>query len=126
MGRRLDRVVLHLVAVPARQRARRSGGGGPGRQQVRPAFRAARRHGHRSARDLGVRQLLRGRGEPVVRPAYAASQSEAMPWPTPMHMLAAPRATPRLRISCSKVVTILAPEQPSGCPMAIAPPLTLT
>ena len=49
-----------------------------------------------------------------------------MPWPTPMHMLAAPRAAPRRRISCSSVVTILAPEQPSGCPMAIAPPLTLT
>jgi len=56
----------------------------------------------------------------------AASQREAMPWPTPMHMLAAPRAAPRRRISCSRVVTILAPEQPSGCPMAIAPPFTLT
>src|SRR5260370_1092490 len=56
----------------------------------------------------------------------AASQREAMPWPTPMHMVAAPRAVPRRCISCSKVVTIRAPEQPSGWPMAIAPPLTLT
>jgi Kef-type K+ transport system membrane component KefB len=57
---------------------------------------------------------------------YAASHSVAMPWPTPMHMVAAARLVPRRRISCSKVVVILAPEQPSGWPMAIAPPLTLT
>ena len=49
-----------------------------------------------------------------------------MPWPTPMHMVAAPRRPPRRRISCSSVVVILAPEQPSGWPIAIAPPLTLT
>ena len=30
------------------------------------------------------------------------------------------------RISCSSVVRMRAPEQPSGCPRAIAPPLTLT
>ena len=36
------------------------------------------------------------------------------------------REAPRRRISCSSVVTMRAPEQPSGCPMAIAPPLTLT
>jgi hypothetical protein len=48
-----------------------------------------------------------------------------MPWPRPMHMVAAPLVVPRRRISCSKVV-IRAPEQPSGWPMAMAPPLTLT
>jgi len=43
-----------------------------------------------------------------------------------MHIVAAARATPRRRNSCSSVVVILAPEQPSGWPMAIAPPFTLT
>jgi len=32
-----------------------------------------------------------------------------MPWPTPMHILAAPFAAPRLRISCSRVVMMRAP-----------------
>src|ERR1019366_7702765 len=49
-----------------------------------------------------------------------------MPWPTPMHMVAAARAVPRRRSSCNRVVVILAPEQPSGWPIAIAPPLTFT
>jgi hypothetical protein len=34
--------------------------------------------------------------------------------------------TLRRRISCTSVPTIRAPEQPSGCPSATAPPLTLT
>jgi Kef-type K+ transport system membrane component KefB len=63
---------------------------------------------------------------PALAPGYAASHSVAMPWPTPMHMVAAARAAPRRRISCSSVVVILAPEQPSGWPIAIAPPFTLT
>ena len=49
-----------------------------------------------------------------------------MPWPTPMHMAASPRRTPRRRISWMSVPTMRAPEQPSGWPSAMAPPLTLT
>ena len=93
---------------------------------------ASRGHRHRPAGDLRHRATTPPARRPgVARPAgslraQAASQREAMPWPTPMHMVAAPRAAPRRRISCSRVVTIRAPEQPSGWPMAIAPPLTLT
>ena len=49
-----------------------------------------------------------------------------MPCPTPMHMVAAARRAPRRRNSCSSVVVIRAPEQPSGWPIAMAPPLTFT
>ena len=44
-----------------------------------------------------------------------------MPWPTPVHTVAAPLVVPRRRISCSKVVMIRAPEQPNGWPVAIVP-----
>ena len=43
-----------------------------------------------------------------------------------MHMVAAARLAPRRLSSCSRVVVIRAPEQPSGWPMAIAPPLTFS
>jgi Kef-type K+ transport system membrane component KefB len=67
-----------------------------------------------------------GPGAAAGLPGYGACHRVAMPWPTPMHMAAAARAAPRRRISCSRVVVILAPEQPSGWPIAIAPPFTLT
>jgi hypothetical protein len=38
-------------------------------------------------------------GEIGKNPAYGVSHNVAMPWPTPMHMVAAPRDAPRRRIS---------------------------
>ena len=46
--------------------------------------------------------------------------------PPPMHSEAMPRLAPRRFISCSSVTRMRAPEAPIGCPMAIAPPFTLT
>jgi hypothetical protein len=52
------------------------------------------------------------------------STTIAMPWPTPMHMVARPYLTSGRRpISCTRVVSMRAPDAPSGCPSAIAPPL---
>ena len=50
----------------------------------------------------------------------------AAPWPTPTHMVAKPYLVWVLCIWWSKVAEIRAPEQPNGCPKAIAPPFTLT
>src|SRR5579863_9645972 len=50
----------------------------------------------------------------------------AMPWPPPIQAAATPYFFLRRRSSCSSVITSLAPVAPSGCPNAIAPPLTLT
>src|SRR5262249_18263425 len=57
---------------------------------------------------------------------HGASKVAAMPWPTPMHMVARPFLSPRARIAWSSVATRRAPLMPSGWPSAIAPPLTLT
>ena len=54
---------------------------------------------------------------------------QSSPRPAPRPRTALPDRTARCRagfISCSSVVRMRAPEQPSGCPSAIAPPLTLT
>src|SRR5690606_20064698 len=59
-------------------------------------------------------------------PSQARSTTMAMPWPTPMHIVARPTSTSVLTISCSSVVRMRAPEQPKGCPSAMAPPLGLT
>src|SRR5665213_488777 len=57
---------------------------------------------------------------------HTRSINMAMPWPTPMHMLAMPwRPWPRSSWLIS-VVTKRAPLAPSGWPIAIAPPLGLT
>src|SRR5688572_10818306 len=62
----------------------------------------------------------------IVR-SHTASNSVAMPWPTPMHIVAAPRVPgPRARSWWTSVVAIRAPEQPSGWPSAMAPPSGLT
>ncbi len=45
--------------------------------------------------------------------------------PVPMHMVTMAYRPLRRRSSCSAVAASLAPVQPSGCPSAIAPPLTL-
>src|SRR5204863_9774960 len=50
----------------------------------------------------------------------------AMPMPPPMQRVARPFLASRFCISCSSVTNTRAPEAPTGCPMAIAPPLTLT
>ena len=72
------------------------------------------RHSSRRARPAPG-GAVRGRHQvPALRRHQAACHSVAMPWPTPMHMLAAPRAAPRRVISCSRVAVIRAPEQPSG------------
>src|SRR5439155_1226702 len=53
-------------------------------------------------------------------------QIDAMPWPTPMHMVARPYSASRWPISRTSVLTSRAPLLPSGWPSAIAPPLTFT
>src|ERR1051326_4861786 len=50
----------------------------------------------------------------------------AMPQPPPMQRVASPFLDLRFAISCSSVTSTRVPEAPIGCPMAIAPPLTLT
>ncbi len=44
----------------------------------------------------------------------------AMPWPTPMHIVARPISRSRRAISCSSVVMIRAPEQPTGGAAALS------
>ena len=66
VGRRLDRVVPALVAVPEGERARPGRAGRPAGQHVRLAVVAARRRRQRPARHLRGRQLLRRLGEPRV------------------------------------------------------------
>ena len=46
--------------------------------------------------------------------------------PPPMHSAAMPFLASRRCISCSSVTRMRQPDAPIGCPMAIAPPLTLT
>src|SRR5262249_31864923 len=57
---------------------------------------------------------------------YTASNTVARPWPTPTHIGAIPYLPPRRRSSRTRVVVRRAPEQPSGWPRAIAPPLTFS
>ena len=57
---------------------------------------------------------------------YLASKIVAMPWPAPMHMVARPNFALRSSIAWISVVAMRAPLAPSGWPMAMAPPRTLT
>ncbi len=50
----------------------------------------------------------------------------ASPWPPPPHSAAAPTPPPRRWSSRARCSTTRAPDMPTGCPSAIAPPLTLT
>src|SRR6266702_2856294 len=50
----------------------------------------------------------------------------AIPMPPPMHKVASPFLASRFCISCNSVTSTRAPEAPTGWPIAIAPPLTLT
>src|SRR6185295_11017236 len=80
---------------------------------------------HAGAAVAGVRAVA---AAAVVRAAHVRSTMVEIPCPTPMHIVARPRRAPgpRRASSWSSVVTRRAPEQPSGWPMAIAPPLTFT
>ena len=49
-----------------------------------------------------------------------------MPCPPPIHRVASPIFASLRFISYIKVVSILAPDAPIGCPIEIAPPFTLT
>ena len=62
--------------------------------------------------------------DPQVEGAHESSTTMAPPWPPPMHIVARPNWVPRRRISFSRVVTSRLAEDPTGCPSAIAPPLT--
>ena len=55
---------------------------------------------------------------------YVRSKIPAAPIPPPTHMLTRPYRAFRRLISYNNVVVSFAPVQPSGCPRAIAPPLT--
>src|SRR3989442_85483 len=65
-----------------------------------------------------------GPPSPGHQQAPSRSTTIAAPCPPPMQSVARPSATPRRRISFSSVSTSLAPEAPTGCPSAMAPPLT--
>ena len=57
---------------------------------------------------------------------YTRSSASAIPWPTPMHMVASASLPP---VRCSSSVAVSArraPDMPSGWPSAIAPPLGFT
>ena len=60
------------------------------------------------------------------RRSYTRSSASAIPWPTPMHMVASASLPP---VRCSSSVAVSAsraPDMPSGWPSAIAPPLGFT
>src|SRR5215207_3323915 len=58
---------------------------------------------------------------------HIRSMIVASPCPTPTHKVISPYFTfPRRFILYNNMVRMRAPEQPSGCPKAIAPPLTFT
>src|SRR4051812_23326090 len=57
---------------------------------------------------------------------HRRSKMPAAPIPPPTHMLTRPYRAFRRRISYNSVVVSFAPVQPSGCPNAMAPPLTFS
>src|SRR5207248_7588798 len=57
---------------------------------------------------------------------YRASTTVAIPMPPPTHSVARPYLPPVRCSSSISVPRIIPPVAPSGCPIAIAPPLTLT
>src|SRR4029077_18292902 len=77
-------------------------------------FRPIERDGGDAARDVDE--------HPVVRGHQTRSTIIAMPWPTPMHIVARPK---RDLVRCrawTSVVRIFAPVPPSGWPRAMPPP----
>src|SRR5262249_56273682 len=53
------------------------------------------------------------------------STNTAAPWRPPTHSVASPRLLPRRCSSFRSVITSRVPVAPTGCPSAMAPPLTL-
>src|SRR2546430_6813456 len=65
--------------------------------------------------------------QPVTLPlVQSRAMHIAMPMPPPMHSVARPFFASRFCISCNSVTSTRAPEAPTGWPIAMAPPLTLT
>ena len=58
--------------------------------------------------------------------AYRVRSTAASPWPPPPHSATAAVPPPRRRSSSSAVSATRVPDMPTGCPSAMAPPLTLT
>src|SRR5699024_3914920 len=73
-------------------------------------------------RDLQRRKI--GRGQMDIA-HLTLSIAIAVPWPTPMHMVAIPRVPPSVSSRLSSVKVMREPEEPSGWPKAIAPPHAL-
>src|ERR1035437_7677946 len=69
-------------------------------------------------------------GCPVERSSTAVhttfSSASAIPMPPLTHRVATPRLVLRFSISCSSVTVMRVPVHPMGCPIAIAPPFTLS
>ena len=80
----------------------------------RPARVHARAGGHARGRDLGALG------------AQTRWISVPVPSPPPQHIVTSPISLSERSSSCSSVVISRAPVDPSGCPSAIAPPLTFT
>ncbi len=74
----------------------------------------------------GTRRTIREATKNSEEASQGSSNSIAAPCPNPTHSVAIPRSTPRRFISWTSVTGRRAPEHPSGCPIAIAPPLTLS
>ena len=113
---------------PWRPRAPRGGTTAP-RPRRGPASAGTRRPASNESGDGASRDLHRHRAGPALAPldrVGSLAKRAACPCPTPMHRVARPRRAPRRRSSCARVPTMRAPEQPSGWPSAIAPPLTFT
>src|SRR5690606_2700360 len=55
---------------------------------------------------------------------YKISKMPAAPWPVPTHIVTMPYRWFRRFISWNSCTDNLAPEQPNGCPNAMAPPFT--
>src|SRR5205814_9622885 len=84
--------------------------------------RASRQHGVDHVVAAGDAVEHRPHGGRVAF-AQMRCQIDAMPWPTPMHIVASPYSASRRSISRTSVLTSRAPLLPSGWPRAIAPPL---
>src|SRR6185503_4671652 len=54
------------------------------------------------------------------------SSTTASAWPTPMQIAATPHRSPDSTSRCASVPRIRPPDAPSGCPIAMAPPLAFT
>src|SRR5208282_4666688 len=95
-------------------------------QQRRGRFMRLQGEVEERAHDERDRNYRAERPQSCLPAAHTCSITVAIPCPIPIHIVATPSGTPRRRISCVNVTTRRAPEHPSGCPSAIAPPFTLS